>query len=69
MALPLAFGSEVLELAEFLDRCRVKRHAVTYESAAAISNAEVDDLIHAVGELRERVEIWLEEQHPNLLPE
>ena len=32
MALPLVFGSDILELAEFFDRCRVKRHAVTYES-------------------------------------
>jgi hypothetical protein len=43
MALPLVFGSDILELAEFFDRCRVKRHAVTYESVTAISNAEADE--------------------------
>ena len=68
MALPLVFGLDILELAEFFDRCRVKRHAVTYESVSAISNAEADDLVKAVGELRETVEVWLQERHPNLVP-
>ncbi len=68
MALPLIFGSDILELAEFFNRCRVKRHAVTYESVTAISNAEADDLVKAVGELRERVEVWLQEEHPDLVP-
>lgn len=68
MALPLIFGSDILELAEFFDRCRVKRHAVTYESVTAISNAEADDLVKAVGELRETVEVWLQERHPDLVP-
>ena len=68
MALPLVFGSDILELAEFFDRCRVKRHAVTYESVTAISNAEADDLVKAVGELRETVGVWLQERHPNLVP-
>ena len=67
-ALPLVFGSDMLELAEFFERCRVKRHALTYESVTAISHAEADDLVNAVGELRERVEVWLQERHPDLVP-
>ncbi len=46
MALPPVFEPDILELAEFFDRCRVKRHA-TYESVTAISNAKTDDLFKA----------------------
>ncbi len=40
MALSLVFEPDIFELAEFFDRCRVKRRGVTYVSVAAISNAE-----------------------------
>jgi hypothetical protein len=40
MARSLVFEPDIFELAEFFDRCRVKRRGVTYESVAAISNAE-----------------------------
>lgn len=66
-ALPLIIGSSVSDLAGFLDRCRSKRHDVTYESAAAISEEESGELIGGVRELRGRVRAWLEKEHPGLL--
>jgi hypothetical protein len=66
-ALPQILGSGVTELAGFLDGCRTKRHDVTYESAAAISESESAELIVAVRELRQEVRAWLEREHSNLL--
>jgi hypothetical protein len=34
MALPLVFGSDIHELAEFFDRCRVKRQAFQFPGPA-----------------------------------
>ena len=66
-ALPLIIGSSVADLAGFLDRCRSKRHDVTYESADAISEAESAELIRAVRELSRYVRDWLKSEHPELL--
>ena len=59
-ALPLLLGDEAIELAEFLDTCRLKRHDVTYEALSVVSPSEVDELIEAVVELDGRVRRWLE---------
>ncbi len=66
-ALPLILGSGVSELAGFLDRCRSKRHALMYDSADAISEAESAELIGAVRELQRHVRAWLKREHPELL--
>ena len=66
-ALPLVLGTGVSELAGFLDRCRSKRHEVTYEFADAISEDESAELIGAVRELRQQVHAWLEKEHTELL--
>ena len=66
-ALPLILGDELKELAGFLDTCRTKRHEVTYEGAAVISDAEADELIEAVKELQSAVLSWLRRTHPALL--
>ena len=47
-ALPLVIGDQVGEIGAFLDRCRVKRNALTYESPGAISRAEADELVSPV---------------------
>ncbi|MGH7546313.1 MAG: hypothetical protein ACREKI_09040, partial [Gemmatimonadota bacterium] len=66
-ALTLLMGSDVRELAQFLDRCRTKRHEVTYESVSAVSHAEAGELIKAVRELQSRVRAWLHEEHRDLV--
>jgi hypothetical protein len=50
---------EAEELADYLDRCRARRHDVTYEALSAVSEAEAVELIEAVVELEERVRRWL----------
>ncbi len=63
----MVLGSHVQELAHFLDRCRVKRHDLIYEASDAVSSAEAQELAEAVLELREAVEAWLREYHPELV--
>jgi hypothetical protein len=58
-ALPVVVGPDVRELAEFLDRCRAKRHDVTYEALSSIAASEATELIAAVVELDGRVRGWL----------
>ncbi|MBI4513537.1 MAG: hypothetical protein HY702_05445 [Gemmatimonadetes bacterium] len=66
-ALPLVLGPEARELAEFLDRCRTKRHEVTYDSVRAVSQGEADELMKAVRELQSRVGAWLRAKHKGLV--
>ena len=63
-ALPFILGPAAQELTEFLDRCRTKRHDVTYESLSSISNPEADELIEAVVELDQRLRNWLRRNMP-----
>jgi hypothetical protein len=66
-ALPLLLGGEAEELAAFLDRCRTRRHDVTYESVSSVSADEVTELREAVQDLDARVRAWLRRRHPHLL--
>jgi hypothetical protein len=66
-ALPLVVGPGVRELADFLDRCRTKRHEVTYESLSAVTDTEADELIDAVVELDQRVRKWLRSHMPGAI--
>ena len=54
-ALPFVIGPEAAELASFLDTCRAKRHAVTYEALRIVSQEEAKELIDAVEELMQLV--------------
>jgi hypothetical protein len=67
-ALPLIVNAELLELSTYLNQCRLKRHAITYESATILSQEEADELIAAVKELRARVQDWLARMHPDVAP-
>lgn len=66
-ALPLVLGPELQELADFLDRCRTRRHDVTYESLSAVTDEEAEELIEAVGELDGLVRGWLRKAMPGAL--
>lgn len=66
-ALPLLLGPDAAELADFLDRCRTKRHDVTYESLSAVSDDEAQELIEGVVDLDRRVRKWLSSRMPDAL--
>ncbi len=66
-ALPLVLGPDTSELADFLDRCRTRRHDVTYESLTAVSDDEAEELIEAVRELDAHLRRWLRTRMPEAL--
>lgn len=67
-ALPLVLGDGVSELADYLNRCRVKRSEVTYDSVYVVSLTEAEELIDSVDGLRGLILRWVEEHHPSFLP-
>lgn len=56
-ALLLLLGDDAQELVGFLDSCRARRHEITYESLAVVTDAEADELIEAARELEGRVHV------------
>lgn len=65
--LPLIVGDEIKDLSNYLDRCRVKRGEITYESLSVVSLQEAEELIKAVQELQQIVVRWIEENHPGFI--
>ena len=65
-ALPLILGSGRKDDAAYLDVCRVKRNTVEYDMVGAATDADADELIAFVVDLREEVVRWLRTQHPEL---
>jgi hypothetical protein len=64
----LAFTAAVDETTvSFLDRCRRKRHAAVYDQIGMISDHEADEMIDMAIRLRQLIESWLREKHPELL--
>ncbi|HUY33539.1 MAG TPA: hypothetical protein VMV69_12390 [Pirellulales bacterium] len=51
-----------------LDAFRKKRNVSDYERAGAVSTAEVEEIAKLAGALRKRLEDWLRQNHPGLLP-
>jgi hypothetical protein len=65
--LPLILGPELQDLSIYLDRCRVRRSAITYEAMGRVSESEAEELITEVEGLRHRVEAWLVAEYPDLI--
>ena len=68
-ALPLILGEGRAKDARYLDRCRVKRHEVEYETAGSATDADADELIEFTVRLRGEAVVWLRAKHPELMPE
>ena len=65
-ALPLIMGAEFVPVRDYLDNCRRKRNISEYDRAGAVSEKEADELLRTAQELKEQIESWLEENHPEL---
>ncbi|MEP7326305.1 MAG: SAV_6107 family HEPN domain-containing protein [Gemmatimonadota bacterium] len=65
-ALKEVLGGQAADLADYLDRCRGKRHDITYEGVRNVSAAEADELIAAVRDLQRLVAGWITKAHPDL---
>lgn len=55
-------------LLSYLDKCRKKRNMAAYEMAGAISNQESQQLLATARSLTQRIQSWIESEHPNLVP-
>ncbi len=56
-------------LVDILDGVRRKRNQSNYARAGTTSASEAAEVVSLATELRERVLNWLEQKHPELLPE
>ena len=66
-ALPIILGADRKGDAEYLDTCRKKRNIVEYDYTGGATDANADELISFVRDLREDVRTWLTKHHPDLI--
>ncbi len=67
-ALHAVLGDAHRNDAAYLDACRMKRNTLEYDIAGVATQADADELIDYVQELRETVNKWLKEKHLDLMP-
>jgi uncharacterized protein (UPF0332 family) len=66
VALEVAVGSSISQAATYFDRCRRKRHELSYDAAGVASESEVEELIEEVKRFQSTVEDWIVKNHPAL---
>jgi hypothetical protein len=66
-SLPLILGKEKEDDAIYLDRCRAKRNIVEYDYAGGTTEADADELIDFVNELKTEVANWIKIEYPELI--
>ena len=59
-------GSKRKKDAHYLDACRAKRNIVEYDYVGSVTQNDADELIVFAKYLKDEVETWLEEKHPEL---
>lgn len=67
-SLPMIFGSDRKDDADYLDTCRKTRNTAEYDAAGVTSEADAKELIEFAQRLREDVVAWLKINHPDLSP-
>ena len=67
-ALPLILGPARKADAEYLDTCRAKRNTLEYDYVGGVSDADANELIAFVQDLKQAVLAWLKKSHPDLAP-
>ena len=66
--LPLIMGRKVSDFADFLNACRLKRHACEYTCANEVNEKEVEGFLGKIEGFHALVIEWLKKCHPQLLP-
>ena len=67
-SLELILGGDYKEEVEYLEACRKKRNIVEYDYVGGATEADADELISFVKELRDEVLNWLKKNQTHLLP-
>ena len=65
-ALPLILGNHKKPDTDYLNACRIKRHTAEYDYPGVASERDAKDLLEFVRELKDEVEVWLEQEYPEL---
>jgi hypothetical protein len=68
-ALPEVLGKRWQEEADYLDTCRRKRNIAEYDRTGVATKQDAAELVEFCRELRTEVLTWLQQHHPELLPE
>ncbi|MDA3885802.1 MAG: hypothetical protein PF638_09430 [Candidatus Delongbacteria bacterium] len=66
-SISLILGKEREDDADYLNTCRAKRNMVEYDSVGGATDAEADELIDFVENLKDDVLKWLKINHPEFL--
>ncbi len=66
-ALPVILGKEKQDDSDYLNACRSKRNIVEYDYIGGATDADADELINFVIELKQEVLQWLEINHSDLV--
>jgi hypothetical protein len=66
-ALPLILGPEKNADADYLDSCRSKRNVVEYDYTGGATDADANELIAFIVDLKKEVLEWLKAKHPEFL--
>ncbi len=67
-ALHVILGDAYRKDVAYLDACRMKRNTLEYDVAGVTTQADANELLDYVQELRDTVIDWLREHRPDLLP-
>ncbi|HZT58394.1 MAG TPA: hypothetical protein VFA21_07145 [Pyrinomonadaceae bacterium] len=54
---------------DYMDRCRRKRNIAEYDRTDVVTERDAQELTEFTRELRAAMLEWLEQHHPNLVPE
>ncbi len=65
--LPVILGTEKNKDATYLNTCRIKRNQLEYNYIGGVTEADTEELIQFVTELRIEVKNWLKKNHRNLV--
>ena len=66
-AMPLIFGEDRNNDAQYLDACRSKRNIAEYDRVGVVTEQDADEMIDFVLEFKIDVINWLEEHRPELI--
>lgn len=64
--LPLAMGPGVQNTADFFERCRRDRNAISYDAAGTVSESEAVAALKEATTFESAVESWIATNHPAL---
>lgn len=60
--------ADMMEVADYLDTCRRRRHQALYGRFGQVSESELGELLEALSAFIPRVKRWLAAEHPDVYP-